>query len=62
MPKPNDDPPEKPVPLSIMEYHRIKSALTNRIFRALKDAPDDAMRKAILADVSQMNALMNQTQ
>lgn len=47
-------------PLDLFERHKLKAALTNRIMRALKDAHDDEMRKAILAEVSQMNELMKQ--
>lgn len=59
--QPETGPVEPPKPLTIFERHKIKSALTNRIMRALKEAADDDMRKAILADVSQMNALMQAT-
>lgn len=59
MAKANDPPANDPAkPMTIFERHKLKSALINRIMRSLKDAADDEMRKAILAEVSQMNELM----
>lgn len=45
--------------LDIFERYKLQAGLKNRIMRALKDAADDEMRKAILAEVSSLNALIN---
>ncbi len=42
-------------PMDIFEYARVKSNLVNRILRALKDAPTDDMRTAIIAEVATFN-------
>ena len=51
-------PPNEPEKISIFERHRIKYALVNRMFRALKDAPDDAMRNEMIAEVSSLTKLI----
>lgn len=47
--------PQADKPQTIFDLHRIKSALINRVMRALKDAPTDEMRKAIIAEVADLN-------
>lgn len=50
--------PEEPSkPPDIFERVKIKTALTNRIMRALKDATDDDMRKQIIEEVAALSKL-----
>lgn len=44
--------PAKP---DIFARHSIKTTLLNRIMRALKDAPDDEMRRQIIQEVAAFN-------
>ena len=45
-------------PMSIFDRHTKKSALVNRVFRALKDATDDDMRRDIIREVSSLAGLI----
>jgi len=49
------DPNTPAKPLSIFDRHSAKTNLMNRIMRALKDAPDDETRQALIDEVAAFN-------
>jgi len=50
--------PPSAAPVDIFERQKLKASLTNRVFRALKEATDDEMRKQIIAEVASLTKLI----
>ena len=56
MAKQNDEPVKDS--LDIFDRQRLKTTLMNRVMRALRDCPDDAMRIEMLKEISSMTKLI----